>query len=837
MRILMQDIRQSMRSLRRSPGFTAVAILTLALGIGAISTVFGLVDVLFFRPPAGVGAPEEVVRPYITRTEGAFRNSGSSHTIFRDYTDLRDHARTLSGLAAYTDIVVSVDEGPGASQVDGQVTSGNYFRVLGVRPALGRFFTAEEDAGPGAPPAVVIGHGFWQRHFGGDPAVLGQLVRLDGHDYPVVGVAPAGFQGIDGGAPEVWVPFSQAAQVGLWAPYDGMTEIVGRLAPGIGREQAEQELTGILREVATTSLPEWDQNPGLALGPIQAARGPYLAELGGNLYKQASLARWLVLAAGLVLLIACANVANLLLVRGAVRRREIGVRLALGASRRRLVRQLLTEGVLLALAGAGAGLLLALWGTGSAPALGLPGLAFFAQGRVLLFAVAGALGSCLLFGLVPALQASRTGLMTTMGGGSRAGADHRSRLRGALMVTQVALAVVLLAGAGLFVHTLRNLHAVETGFEVDRLLHASVDLRKAGYNARAAAAFHDQAVERLGALPGVEGATLVSKPQLSRGGLMLAFSIPGMAGLAAGPARPAAGEAVAGDEMPPELSRAMAYFAGPDYFRTIGTPIRRGRDLSDQDREGGAPVVVINERFAELAWPSADPLGECVEFRTSRESSTCYTVVGVAANSRYLALDEPERAAYFIPAAQEPGGRGPQASLVIRAAGDPAALVPVVRQALAELDPALPYISLKTMEDFLRPQLQPRRLGAAMFSAFGLVALILSAVGLYGVISYTVAQRTHEMGVRLALGAGPRELQVLVVGQGVRLTLLGLALGLAGALAGTRLIMHHLFGVSPWDPATFAGVVIVLAAVAVVASWLPARRAARVDPMVALRAE
>jgi predicted permease len=399
------------------------------------------------------------------------------------------------------------------------------------------------------------------------------------------------------------------------------------------------------------------------------------------------------------------------------------------------------------------------------------------------------------------------------------------------MVAQVALAVVLLTGAVLFLHSLKNAQAVAPGFDLDHLLHASVDLRKAGYKSSAAADFYDQAVDRLRTVPGVEGASLISSPQLSWSMLMLAFSIPG-----SDPA-PAAGGTQAGAPPGEELHQAATYFAGPDYFRTIGTPIRQGRDLSVHDRAGSTPVVIVNERFAELAWPHADPIGRCMDVRTSRDGVTCYTVVGVAANAKYAALDEPERAAFFIPAAQEPGGRRSASSLVIRTSGDPAASIATVRHALAELDPALPYVSLKAMPDFLRPQLQPYRLGATMFSAFALLAIVLAAVGLYGVIAYGVAQRKHEMGIRLALGARRGDVVMLVVRQGVVLTLVGLGIGIAAALAAARLVRHLLFGVSATDPATFAGVVLALAGAATLACWIPARRATRVDPMVALRAE
>ncbi|HEX6964630.1 MAG TPA: ABC transporter permease [Gemmatimonadaceae bacterium] len=824
MESLLRDVRLAVRAMRRSPSFTAIAVLCLALGIGATSTIFGIVDVLFFRPPAGVGAPGSIVRPYIARTTGSVQTSptGSSSTSYPEYLDLRDNQRSLSGIAAFMNVALSIGEGLSTEHADGLLVTGNYFSVLAVQPALGRFFAPEEDNGPGSPPAVVLSHAYWQRVFGGDRASIGTQLRIDGRPYTIVGVAPAGFHGLDADAVDLWVPMSQATNVGedksfFANRYAIQVQTVGRLARGVTRERAQADLQSIIRHVAsqqdTSRAMHLDPDPKLTLGPILSARGPSVSQ-------QAMMARWLALAAALVLAIACANTANLLLARAATRRKEIAIRLSVGASRWRLVRQLLTESVVLAVLGAAGGILLALWGTQLVPTVGLPPLRFFAQGRVLVFAVAAAVICGILFGLAPALSASRAQLAVAMKEGMREGTDRRSRLRSTLMVAQVALAVVLLTGAGLFVHSLRNVQAIEPGFDVDHLLYASLDLASVGFPDSAVAPFYERALARVRAVPGVTSATLVRPTPMSNSVYMMGYTIPGQSSPSKD-ARPDPGRLMNGES-------ALTVTAGPDYFTTIGTPIRQGRDFTAADRKGSERVAIVNDAFAKKNWPSESPIGKCIDI-----AKDCYTVVGVVANAKYANIEEKQRAAFFLPIAQT-GGSG---SLLIRTAGDPSAVIASVRRALLELGSNLPYPELKTLEDQMRPQLQPRRLGAAMFGVFGLLALVLAAIGLYGVISYAVTQRTHEVGIRMALGAQPAHVLSLVVRQGAVLTLAGLVIGVAGALGAARLITHLLFGVSATDPITFVGVAVVLAAVAALASYLPARRATKVDPIIALRAE
>ncbi len=816
---LWRDTRYGVRSLARAPGFTVTAILCLSLGIGATSTVFGIVDALFFRPPPGIGDPAGIVRPYVTVSSSHVTMSGSDRISYPAYERLRDGTRSLSGLAGYADVSLDLGTGLGARHADGLLVSGNYFSVLRVRPALGRFFRPDEDAGPGSPPVVVVSQAYWRGEMGGRPDVIGSRLTIDGNAYTVVGVAPPGFRGVEAGAPAMWMAVSQAPKVGFGSTFfKRRTAIwfatVGRLAPGVTRAAAQAEIAPLLTRALRD---EWgsDIDPRITVGPVLSARGPSPS-------TQARIALWLALAAALLLAIACANTANLLLARAVTRRKELAVRLSLGAGRGRLVRQLLVESGLLALGGTVLGLLLARWGTALVPAVGLPSLSFFAHGRVLVFAVAVAVACVLLFGLVPAVAATRTNLAAAVKEGAREGVDHRSRLRGALMVVQVALAVLLLVGAGLFVHSLRNVQAIRPGLDVDRLLVARLDLSRAGYGDTAAAAFSDRAADRLRHLPGVAGATVAASVPLSGGWSLRSYGVPGGT----------SGTANEGELDLSQQSHVITLDVGSRYFATLGTPILAGRGFTEADR-AGAPAVIVNHAFAEHEWPGRNPLGRCIDLGPDGDV-TCYHVVGVAANARYVTLEEPPRMAFFMPLEREPEQ---SRLLLIRASGRPEALVPSIRRALVELDPSLPYIELKTLADVLRPELQPRRLGASMFGAFGLLALVLSAVGLYGVVSYTVAQRTHELGIRMALGARRAQVLGLVVRQGVRLALAGLAIGTAGALAATRFVTRLLYGVTATDPLTFAGVALALGATAVLASLIPARRATRVDPATALRRE
>jgi putative ABC transport system permease protein len=483
--------------------------------------------------------------------------------------------------------------------------------------------------------------------------------------------------------------------------------------------------------------------------------------------------------------------------------------------------------MLLALFGAALGVLIASWGIGMIPAEGLPRLDFFARGRVLGFAVAAAVTCSLFFGLAPALWSTRADLAIAMKQGVREGVDRHSRIRSILMSTQVALAVVLLSGAGLFVHSLRNVQEVDPGFDLDHMLRVAIDLRTAGYTDTATAQFYERAVDALRETPGIRGAAVTTMTPLSGSMSITGFSVPGVDDASTADPTLNLRRMMSGDY-------PISVTVGPEYFAATGTPVLQGRDFGAADRGGSSPVAIVNQSFASHYWPSESPVGKCIDIGTT-DSAKCHTVVGVVANARYVLIEEADRQAFFLPITQLSGSH--DRYILVRTTADPSTEIGTVRTALQRLDARLPYANIQTMSDVLRPQLQPRRLGAAMFGAFGVLALALAAIGLYGVISYAVSQRTHEVGIRLALGAQPAQVLRLVVRQGVVLTVIGLVIGIVAALAGSRLITHFLFGVDAADPITFVGVCVALGAVAALASYIPARRAARVDPIEALRTE
>ncbi|HEY7895012.1 MAG TPA: ABC transporter permease [Gemmatimonadaceae bacterium] len=822
----MSDLTYAVRSLRRTPGFTAAAVLCLALGIGATSTVFGIVDSLFFRPPPGVGDPGGIVRPYINERAKYVMMNNAPTVSYPTYQAWRDGLKSLSGIAAFSALDVSAGLGPAARRVDGYLVTGSYFSVLRVQPSLGRFFAAEDDKGPGSAPTAVISHAYWQRAYGGDRAVVGKQITLDGHEYTVIGVAPADFHGVDAANADVWIPISLAKLVGYPSMYLTSNnalwlQAVGRLAPGVSRETARGEMESMYRHLVQTRDTMETRNPHLTLGPILAARGPSTSD-------SARIARWLALAAALVLAIACANTANLLLARATVRRKEIAVRLSLGADRWRLMRQLLVESVVLALSGAGAGLLLAFWGSDLVPSVGLPALSFFAHGRVLVFTSAAAIACGLVFGLAPAFASTRPDLSDSLKEGAREGVDRRSGLRTTLMIVQIALAVVLLTGAGMFVHSLRNTESVNLGMDAQHLLAVNVDLSVVGYKDSASARFDEQARQRLDATPGVRSASIANMTPLTGGFMVNDFRVPDAA-------TPSHSMSDAGDlasAMQGEDAALMSN-VGAHYFATIGTPITEGREFTEADVSSASRVAIVNEAFAKRMWPGKSALGHCIDMQDDSNNWVCYSVVGVAANAKYSTIVESQRQYFWTPVTPGMGSM----NIFVRTTGDAAAGVATVRRTMADLAPNLPYVEVKPFTDVLRPQLQPRLLGASMFSVFGLLALVLAAIGLYGLMSYLVGQRTRELGLRMALGAQRRDVLAIVLRRALGLTLGGLAIGLVGALASARLLTHLLYQVGADDPASLVGVIVVLVTTALVAAWIPAHRASRVDPMVALRAD
>ncbi len=806
--ILWQDLRYGLRMLLKNPGFTMIAVSTLGLGIGANTAIFTLLDKVLIRP-LPVERPDQLV----TFVEDA----GGAPAIFSYplYAELRDRNEVLSGLAAYWQRPFSLSDGNQSERVTGQVVTGNYFDVLGVRPALGRFFLLEEDRTPGTHPVVVISHGLWRRRFGADPAVIGKTLSLNAYRYTVVGVAPSEFTGTTRGtANDVYVPIMMHAQVSgcsLDNRNCGWLSLIGRLKPGVSRQQAQSALGTPVDDAAKTF-------PGKNADNIGDPTKVFLMDGSrGHTDRVKDLSTPLKLlmgVVGFVLLIACANVANLLLARASARRKEIAVRLAIGAGRWRIVRQLLTESAILAMLGGGAGLLVAYWFTGLL-------LRFQQQTnyvpraldgsldeRTLGFTLGLSLVTGIVFGLAPALVTSKPDFVAalkeeTPGFGRVA---RRLSLRNLLVVAQVALSLVVLIGAGLCVKSLRALQAIDPGFEPAKVVTASFDLGQNGYDEARGRQFIGRLSERVAALPGVEAVGFAR---------IVAFSdVPWVGPLI-----------IEGSRPQPVNTNAIS----PNYFQTLGASLAQGREFTARDTADAPPVAIVNEAAAHRYWPGQEVVGKrIIRGRQFAE------VVGVVRNSKEKGLTADPRPALYVPLLQN---YFPQLTLHVRTATPSQALLAAVRREVQALDTTLPVYNLQTLAQQKDGSLYTERLAATLLTLFGLLALSLAAVGIYGVLSYAVTERTREMGIRLALGANPRDLLRLIVGQGLTLTLIGLVIGVGAAFALTRLISKLLYGVSATDPLTFIVIPMLLAGVALLACWLPARRATRVDPLVALRYE
>ncbi len=820
-----QDLRFVARSLRREPVFAGFVVLTLALGIGANAAMFGVVDRLLLRGPEHVRDPERVVRLYLTDHPPGMRQYTTGTLGYVSYEVLRAGTHSFDGLAVYNRNDVTMGRGAEAQELRASYVTAGFFPLLGVRPILGRFFGAQEDATTGAQPVAVISYGLWQRAFGRSPQVLGSTVAIGDEPYAVVGVAPKGFTGPELGRVDLWLPMSilgprvTPGQDWTHAWNAQWLGVIGRLKPEITREQAGADATAAHRRA-------YGDNPS---GSFTAEARLTLAPLGANERGEepgeTTVSRWLVGVTLVMLLIACANVVNLLLARAVRRRREVTVRIALGVGRWRLVRLLLAESVSLAVAGSVAGLAIALVLASLVRAVLLPDIEWTAapvDGRVLALAIGMALITGVVIGLVPALRAARADVATGLKAGVREGGGQRSRLRSGLMVAQAALSVVLLVGAGLFVRSLWNVRALDLGLEPDRVLAVDIHWPSMGritdpdarLRERARQAdFYQRAMARLQRLPGVEHAALtIGMPFQSSFGLGL--RVPGRDSL---PRLPGGG---------PNISAVTA-----DYFATMGTRLLRGRTFTPQDRAGSERVAIVSDVMARTIWPEQDPLGECLLIN----DQPCARIVGVVADARRFRLREDPHMHYYVPLGQETGIGGTM--LLVRPLGNPEAFAGTVRRALLEMDPELGYVEAQSLQQIIDPQVRPWKLGAAVFGLAGVLALVVAAVGLYSVLSYLVEQRTQEIGVRMALGARVGNIVRLVLRDSVGMTLLGITIGAVGALIGGRFLQPLLFEASPSDPSVFATVALSLTVVAVIAGVLPAWRANRVDPMEALRAE
>lgn len=814
---LARDLRLAARGLRRTPGLAAAATLTLGLGLGANTVIFSLVNALFGRP-LPVAEPQRLVSIYTSDYSG----SPWGATSYPDYADFREHQTAFDGLVAFTPTPVSLDLGAGGERALAELVSADAFDVLGLRPAAGRGLRAEDDL---APDVAVVSHALWQGRFGSDPGLIGRTLRLNGRPVTVVGVAPAGFRGLLRGLDVgVWLPLhaqelARPGSDGLSARGNRSLMLLGRLRPGVTPAQAQAQLDALAARQFERHREAWADLHGagrrLTLLPesesrvFPAARGPLAAFLG-----------LLLASVGLVLLVACTNLAGLLLARASSRRREIGVRLALGASRARLVRQLLAESVLLALPGGALGVVLAAWGTRALSALQPPlpvpvHLDLGLDWRVVGFAFGLTLACGVLFGLAPALQSTRADLLPALHDGTGATAGARGlRLRRVLVTAQVAVSLLLLGGAGLFLRSLANAHAIDLGFEPDGVLLASLDTALGGFGPDAARAAYEGALERVAALPGVEAVSLTTSVPLGLSGGRRGVWVEGYA------AQP-------GEDL--EVASAAV---GPDYFATLRLPLVRGRGFTRADRAGGPGVAVVNETFARRYWPGQDPLGK--RLSTSGDQGPFLEVVGLARDAKYVTLGEDPRPFFYTALLQEGAG---EATLLVRTSGPPAASAGAVRAALLALDARLPVFDLRSLTASLGLALLPARLASLVLGSVGVFALALSALGLYGLVAWSAARRTREIGLRLALGASPRDVRRLLLRQGLSLAAVGLVLGLAATLGLGQLLRGFLYGIGPTDVPALLGATLLLGTTALAASLVPARRAMRVDPAAALRAE
>jgi predicted permease len=808
---MFQDLRYGARMLAKRPGLTLVAVVSLALGTGANTAVFSVINTVMLRP-LPVENPEQLV---------ALNNTARLRSFFSfsypNYEDFRDRNDVFSGLIAYSFTPMGLSHDGINERLWGFEVSGNYFEVLGVTAALGRVISPDDDRLPGAHPIAVVSYKCWQRRFGGDPGAIGKDVIVNGRNYTIVGVAPEGFFGTEVvSAPEMWFPMAMQAQLetgNKWLDERNVENIFlqGRLKPGVTMAHAQAALNSIALDLER-EYPDANEGKRVTLSPPGliglAMRGPVLGFTG-----------LLMAVVGLVLLLACTNLANLLLARAAERRREIAVRLALGASRFRLVRQLLTESMLLALIGGALGLLPASWLLNLVMAFKVPvnvplSVEIPIDYRVYVFTFVLSVLTGVTFGLLPALQATRAGQMAALKDDASIGGYRRSWLTSTLIVGQVAISLVLLVGGGLMLRALGQAHKINLGFNPQNAVEVSFDLRLQGYDNGRGKEFQKRVLEKLRAVPGVSAAGAADLVPVDLHFSRARVFIEG---------QPA--------ERASNAPSSMYSRIGPEYLRAMGTHLIEGRDFTEHDDENAARVAIINETFARRFFPGENPIGK--QFSLGSLEGRKTQIVGVVEDGKYAGLNEDPKPLVCRPLWQSDVG---STSVIVRTEGDPRKLMTTLRREVQQLDPTLP-ISTSTLVDKLSLPLLPARIAATVLGGFGLLALALAAIGIYGVISYTVLSRTHEIGIRMALGAQRSTVLRLVLGQGMTLTLIGVAIGVSAALALTRLMKSLLFGVSASDPATFVTASGVLVAVALLAGYLPARRATKVDPLVALRHE
>jgi macrolide transport system ATP-binding/permease protein len=807
-----QDVRFGLRMLRKRPVFTLIAVLTLALGIGANTAIFSLVNAALLRP-LPIAQPERFVALSNAVTGRLFPTFS-----YPNYKDIQARNEVFSDLIAYRFAPLSLSHDGINERLWGYAVTGNYFDALGLRATLGRLISLDDDRMRGAHPVTVISHQCWQTRFGGNPSVIGKEVIVNGRNFSIIGVAPPGFIGTEIiAAPEMWFPMMMQAQLEMgseWLDKRGVENIFvqGNLKPGVSVAQAQAAIDAIATQLAR-EFPDNNESrrvlvtqPGLMNGSVRA---PVLG-----------FASVLMVVVGLVLLLACANLANLLLARATERRREMAVRLAMGAGRVRLIRQLLMESLMLACAGGTLGCLLAWWLTTLAaaykPPIDVPAnFALQLDQRVLLFAFLLSIVTGVVFGLLPALQATKTNLVAALKDDASFSTYRSSWLKNSLIVFQVALSLVLLIGGGLMVRALQQAETIPLGFVPQNAISVSFDLRLQSYEAAQGREAEKRLLENVRALPGVKAAGI-------------ADIVPVDLHISSSPIF-IEGQSL---ERTVNTPRAMSNRVSPGYFAAMQTRIVQGREFTEQDNEQSPRVVIVNETFARRFWPRESALNK--RFRRGSPNAPLLEIIGVAQDGKYAGLNEEPQPFVFRPLWQSELS---SSSLIVRAETDPQTLIAAVRRELQQLDPRLPIAGTKTMTEQLSFALLPARLAASVLGGFGLLALALAAIGLYGVMAYSVAQRTREIGIRLALGAQVKDIHKLVIGQGLKLALIGVGIGFVISLAVMRLMKKFLFGVSATDPLTFVAIGGLLLLVAFLACYLPARRATKVDPLIALRTE
>ena len=838
---LVQDIRYALRGLRLRPGFAAMVVVTLSLGIGANVTMFSILDRLLLKAPSHIVDVDRVVQLHIRRMGRPQVNSSHPYALHKDF---------LAGVPEFESVAITtpssvvdrayypVGRGPEATRVAGAQVTAGFFSLLGVRPHRGRFFQEDEANEANPQPLAVIGYGFWQRRFGGRDDAIGQSLELGNQRYSIVGVAPKGFTGVELSDVDVWIPIASAGGLRFAKGPDWATtrnsqwvSIIARVRPGISFERASAQAT-LVFQAAERARQATLSNVGTLTSP-DSFRVELSSILPGKSIKAFGLgarsaelrvSKLLGGVALMVLLIACANVANLLLVRALGRRREIAVRLALGVTRRRLVRQLVVEGVVLSILGGIGAVLCAQWSSSFIRTLLLGETAWSGSpidGRLMLFTAVVAIGTGLVTSLLPALQASRPELTSALKAGAREGGSARSRTRAFLLATQAALAIILLAGAGLFLRSLQRVAAMPLGIDIDRVLVANVEHASVGMSNAEAREVFRRVTERATEIPGIAAAA--TSVGLSFGmGWGITLHVPGQ-------------------EPPAQTNNPSQYAVTPDYFNVLGIRLVDGRLFTEADRAGAEPVTIINETTARTYFPGRNPIGQCLKF--GADSMPCTTIVGIVTNARRQQLIEEPVSQVYRPLDQlDPAVYDRSVSFfgfafIARTTRKPSTVVEPLRRLIQSTGPNMPYAVVRPLADRLGRQTRSWTLGATMFSIFGGLSLLLAAIGLYSVVSFTVAQRIHEFGVRVALGATSQNLLRLTLVRGVIPVVVGIAAGAMIAFAGSRLLQDLLFEVSPRDPTVFAGGSLLLLLVALLAALAPAVRATRADPMLALRSD